>query len=484
MRVSVVGTGYVGLVSGVCLAEMGHQVVCVDIDAAKVGQIQRGLPPILEEGLEDLLRANLGKRFTATSDLRSAVLGSELTIVAVGTPFDGERIDLSYVRQAAREIGAALKDKDGYHVVVVKSTVVPGTTETEVLPVLEKASGKTAGADFGVGMNPEFLTEGQAIHDFMNPDRIVLGAIDSRSLEILNELYAVFADVPKIRTNPSTAEMIKYASNALLATAISFSNEIANVCAAVGDVDVVDVMEGVHASSYLTVASPEGGRVRAPITAFLQAGCGFGGSCLPKDVKALIAHGESAGSPMPLLRSVIRVNDARPAEIVRILEQDLAPLGGRRIAVLGLAFKPDTSDVRESPAFPLIRLLLEKKAVVSAYDPVAAHEARKVLGDTVRYAETLQESLQGVDAVVLVTAWKQFEALPAALSALARTPLLLDCRRQLDKRMVARYAGVGLSNGQRDVESSRPTRPVLPRRRQTAVRTARRAASGSRPSSA
>lgn len=444
MRISVIGIGYVGLVSGACLAEAGHRVVCVDIDSAKVAQIMAGVSPIYEEGLEDILRRNLGKRFTASGDLRSAILGSELTLVAVGTPLDAARIDLSFVRQVASDIGAALRDKDGYHVVVVKSTVVPGTTGAVVLPLLEKASGKRAGVDFGVGVNPEFLTEGQAIRDFMKPDRIVLGAIDERSMEVLDELYAVFQNVPKIRTNPSTAEMIKYASNALLATAISFTNEIANLCAALGDVDIVEAMEGVHASSYLTVTCPEGTRVRAPITSFLQAGCGFGGSCLPKDVKALITHGEGVGSAMPLLRSVLTVNEAQPGQILRTLEKHFPSLAGLRVAVLGLAFKPDTSDVRGSPALPVIRLLLERKAFVKAYDPVAVHEARKVLGSAVVYAQTLVECLQDVDAVVLLTRWKQFESVPRLLGALKSSPLVVDGRRQLDKRAIARYAGIGL----------------------------------------
>jgi UDPglucose 6-dehydrogenase len=444
MRVSVIGTGYVGLVSGACLAEIGHQVVCVDIDSAKVAQILHGVPPIYEDGLEELLRRNLGARFTATGDLRSAVLGSDLTLVAVGTPFDGKRIDLTFVREAARGIGAALKDKDGYHVVVVKSTVVPGTTMTVVLPLLEEASGKRAGEDFGVGVNPEFLTEGRALHDFMEPDRLVLGAADARAMESLERLYAFFRDVPRIRTNPSTAETIKYASNALLATAISFSNEMANFCSRLGDVDIVEVMEGVHASSYLTVTSPDGERASAPITSFLQAGCGFGGSCLPKDTKALIAHAESLGVSMPLLRSVIAVNDAQPGQIVSTLEKHFPSLAGLRVGVLGLAFKPDTNDVRESPAFPIIRSLLDREASVKAYDPVAAAEAHNILGSSVAYARTLEECLQDVDAVILLTRWKQFDSVPELLGALESPPLLLDGRRQIDKRSVARYAGIGL----------------------------------------
>ena len=443
MRVSVVGTGYVGLVSGVCLAEIGHEVLCVDVDAGKVATILRGEPPIHEDGLRDLLRRNLGHRFNATVDLRRAVLGSDLTLVAVGTPFDGTRIDLSYVLQAAREIGAALREKDAYHVVVIKSTVVPGTTDGPVRGALEEASGKRAGEGFGLGMNPEFLTEGQAVRDFMGPDRIVLGASDARALEALDALYAPFAEAPRVRTNPRTAEMVKYASNALLATAISFANEIGDLCAALGEVDVVDVMEGVHASSYLTVTGG-GERVRAPITSFLQAGCGFGGSCLPKDVKALVAHGAQAGVPMPLLSSVLTVNQARPREVLRILERHFRRLEGVRVGVLGLAFKPDTDDVRESPAIPIIDLLLSTRASVKAYDPVAIPAARRVLGSAVAYAGSLDECLDGMEAVVLLTRWKEFESVPAILGGRTPSPLLLDGRRQLDKRAVPRYAGVGL----------------------------------------
>ena len=444
MRVAVVGTGYVGLVTGVCLAEVGHDVVCVDVDPTKVAKILRGEPPIHETGLEPLLRRHLGKRFTATTDLGAAVRASDLTLIAVGTPFDGTHIDLSYVRRAAGEIGAALRGKPGYHVVVVKSTVVPGTTDSVVVPILEESSGKRAGVDFGVGMNPEFLTEGQAVRDFMEPDRIVLGAADGRALQGLEELYASFKGVPKISTNPRTAEMIKYASNALLATAISFSNELANLCAALGQVDAVDVMEGLHASSYLSVPGPNGSRVEAPITSFFLPGCGFGGSCLPKDVSALAAYGEAAGVPMPLLRSVMAVNQGQPGEVLRQLERHFPSLAGLRIGILGLAFKPDTDDVRESPAFPVIRLLLERQARVKAFDPVAMPQARAVLGDSISYADSLEACLAEVDAVVLLTRWTQFETVPALLGAMKSPPLLVDGRRQLDKHSVPRYAGIGI----------------------------------------
>ncbi len=310
MRVSVIGTGYVGLVTGVGLAEQGHQVVCVDSDPEKIAKIQRGEVPFFERGLEGLLRSTLGTRLDATTDLRRAVLETELSLIAVGTPSrEGGEIDLSSVEAVARQVGEVLRDKPAYHVVVVKSTVVPGTTEDVVLPLLEQAAAKRAGRDFGVGMNPEFLTEGEAVQDFFFPDRLVLGAIDERTHYTLDALYAGFPSVERVHTTPRTAEMIKYASNALLATLISFSNEVGNLCAALaaggGRVDVAEVMRGLHLSKYLRTALPEGSAITAPLAAFLWPGCGFGGSCLPKDVQALIARGRQAGVAMPLLEAVI-----------------------------------------------------------------------------------------------------------------------------------------------------------------------------------
>jgi len=445
MNISVIGTGYVGIVSGVCLASKGHRVTCVDIDSGKVDKINGGVPPIFEVGLEELLRSHIGKSMFATTDLRTAVLESELTLIAVGTPFDGSEIDLTYVREVAKQIGTVLRDKAAYHVVVVKSTVVPGTTDTVVLPLLEEASGKTAGKDFGVGMNPEFLTEGQAIADFMNPDRIVLGGIDERTIGVLAEVYAAFSTTPTLRTNCKTAEMIKYTSNAMLANAISFANEIGNLCSSLGGIDVVDVMAGLHLSTYLRPYAAQPGFVQAPLSSFYQAGCGFGGSCLPKDVKALISHGSKAGSPMPLLQAVIDTNLAQPLRIRTILGKHFASLAGVRVAVLGLAFKPDTDDIRETPALPIIRNLVADGASVSAYDPVATHEAQKALNGTkVRYAASLADCIDGAEAIVLVTRWKEFESLPALLEGRTPQPLVVDGRRLLDKNTIARYAAIGL----------------------------------------
>jgi len=445
MKVSIVGTGYVGLVTGACFAEVGHDVVCVDVDRAKVDKINRGEAPIHEAGLAALLQRHVNRRLRATTDFGRAVQGSDATFIAVGTPFDGERIDLRYVRQAARDIGIALRDKREYHVVAVKSTVVPGTTDDVVRPILEEASDRSAGKDFGVAMNPEFLTEGVAISDCMEPDRIVIGGIDDRTVDVLSRLYATFRDVPVIRTNNKTAEMIKYTSNAVLATLISFSNEIGNLCARVGGVDMADVMHGVHSARYFTSPQEDGTSVVAPITSFLYAGCGFGGSCLPKDVMALVAFGEAAGQPMPLLDTVIKINLKQPQKIIEILERNFSSLDGRKVCILGLAFKPDTSDVRESPAIPIARELIARGAVVSAFDPVAIDSAKAVLQTGhIRFVDNLEAALRDVDAAVLVTSWDVFRQLPEMTRRMNPAPLIVDGRRMLDKHQFARYAGIGM----------------------------------------
>ncbi|KAM3103495.1 UDP-glucose dehydrogenase family protein [Phormidesmis sp. 146-12] len=445
MQVSIIGTGYVGLVSGVCFAEKGHQVLCVDIDPIKVEKINQGISPFYEPGLDELLERNIHTRLKATTEFRKAILETDVSLIAVGTPFDGREVDLTYVKQAAQQIGEALKDKSTYHLVIVKSTVVPGTTDQVVLPILEAASGKKAGVDFGVGMNPEFLTEGEAVSDFMYPDRIVLGGIDDQSIDLLGELYSGFEGVDRVRTNNSTAEMIKYTSNSLLALLISFSNEVGNLCAAIGNTDIVDVMQGVHNSRYLTTILPNGDRVVPPITSFLAAGCGFGGSCLPKDVKALIAHGEKHNRPMPLLDAVIQVNQAQPQQVIDRLHKHFPSLEGIRIAILGLSFRPNTNDMRESPAIPLIKDLLAQKAILKAYDPVANQEAAHILGsDQLDFCDSLAQVLENVDAIVLVTRWDEFRSVPQILSQTNPQPLFIDGRRLLEKQSIERYEGIGL----------------------------------------
>jgi UDPglucose 6-dehydrogenase/GDP-mannose 6-dehydrogenase len=388
----------------------------------------------------------IGSRLSATINLAAAVRDSDITLIAVGTPARNGRIDLAYVQKAAQEIGAALRTKAGYHVVVVKSTVVPGTTANLVLKAVEEGSGKKAGVDFGVGMNPEFLTEGTAIEDFRTPDRLVLGGIDERTRNALVALYESFpSSVPRILTNPSTAEMIKYASNALLATLISFSNELARLSSVVGGIDALEVMRGVHKSAYLTSRRPDGTTVTAPIASFLEAGCGFGGSCLPKDVTAIVAQGADLGVKMPLLASVLEINAGQPREMLRLLAKHIPDLRGRPVTVLGIAFKQDTDDTRESPAFPIIEQLRAAGARVTAYDPVARPVGHEKLSG-VTLAESLRSALESAEAVLIVTRWKEFQQTPALLAELRRDPVVIDGRRILARTAVRHYEGIGLGN--------------------------------------
>jgi UDPglucose 6-dehydrogenase/GDP-mannose 6-dehydrogenase len=445
MKISVVGTGCVGLVSGVCLADVGHDVVCIDNNAAKVDDINAAKSPIYEAGLDELLQRHIGTRLKASTNLPTAVRESDLTLIAVGTPFDGGPIDLQYVKQVSKEIGEALKDKDGYHVVVVKSTVVPGTTDDVVLPILEKYSGKKAGLDFGVGMNPEFLREGEAIGDFMNPDRIVLGGIDDATRETLAKIYAPFPSTDKVLVNNKTAEMIKYTTNSLLATLISFSNEIGNLCSSIGDIDALDVMGGVHLDKRFSPILGNGERVKPGMVTYLEAGCGFGGSCFPKDVKALISHGVNVGEPMSLLKSVIEINHHQPKQVMDRLRKHFPDFGNLKVAVLGLAFKPGTDDMRESPAIPIVEKLLEAQAEVTAYDPVAQEEARKIFTQGgIEYCDSIENTVVGVDAILLLTRWPEFKKLPDILKEQNASPLLVDGRRLIPSNSIARYEGIGI----------------------------------------
>jgi UDPglucose 6-dehydrogenase len=442
MRVSIVGTGYVGLVTGACLAECGHDVICVDVDPRKVEMINSARAPIHESGLPELLQRNAGRRLRASTDPAAAVAATELTLIAVGTPASGGKIDLKYVEAAASEIGAALRHKTTYHTVIVKSTVIPGTTVGVVRTALENASRKLAGQGFGLGMNPEFLTEGTAIADFSHPDRLVLGGVDARTHDVLRELYSSFdAAVPRVVTNPTTAEMIKYASNAVLATMISFSNEIARLCTAVGGVDAIDVMRGVHQAFYFTMRCGDD-RLTAPIASFIEPGCGFGGSCLPKDVTALIGQGREKGLALNLLQSVLDINRGQTDEIMRLIGRHFASLLDVPVAVLGIAFKPDTDDVRESPAFPIICRLKAQGARLTAYDPVARpNEHEDLVG--VNLVGSLRDAVADAKIVVLVTRWAEFSRLAGLLNELGQRPLVVDGRRVLDPGSFAHYEGIG-----------------------------------------
>lgn len=420
MKVSVIGSGYVGSVTAACFAEVGHEVICVDIDSKKTEQINAGIPPIYEEGLEELLRKYAGKRLIATTDYEFAVNETDISFICVGTPSaeDGT-IDLSIVRAAAASIGSVLANKEGYHVVVVKSTVVPETTEKFVLPIIEEASGKKAGRDFGVAMNPEFLREGKAVQDFMNPDKIVIGAIDRRSGDLVSELYRTF-ECEVTRTGPATAEMIKYANNSLLATKISFANEIGNICKKLG-IDTYEVMEAVGKDFRI---SPK----------FLNSGAGFGGSCFPKDVKALIGKAKAIGYSPVLLESVIAVNERQPLFMTEILQKKIGNPEGRKIAVLGLAFKNETDDIRESRSIPVIAELLRLGARVSVYDPMAAENMKRVF-PAIEYFDKASDALKDAEACLVMTEWDEFRNLDSEFKGMKRK-IVIDGRRVIKAKDV------------------------------------------------
>jgi UDPglucose 6-dehydrogenase len=413
MKISVVGGGYVGLVSSACLAELGHFVEIIEICEDKVRFINSGIPPIYEEGLKELLLMHAGGRLHATTDYTN-IADSDISLICVGTPprSDGGA-DLSMVTSASKAIGEALKNCEGYRVVAVKSTVPPGTTEKIVVPTVLKHSGKSP-QEIGFVMNPEFLREGLAVKDFMNPDRIVIGSFDKRAGDLFELLYDGL-EAPRVRTGLTAAEMIKYTSNAFLATKISFSNEIGNICKRLG-IDVYEVMKGVGLDHRINPY-------------FLNAGAGFGGSCFPKDVSALIHLANEVGEDPLLLESVVEINERQPLRIIDLLEKRVGDLAGRRIAVLGLAFKNDTDDARESRSIPVIAELNKRGAKVKAHDPKANSSMNKIFPE-IDYFSSAAEALKGADACLVMTEWPQFGMLGREFD-LMKTRIIIDARRIL-----------------------------------------------------
>ena len=411
MKIAVIGTGYVGLVAGACLAENGNDVICVDKDAAKVRALQRGRIPIYEPGLEELVRRNrMERRLTFTTDLLKGVKGSQIVFIAVGTPTgeDGSA-DLRHVLDVARQIGKAM---NGYKVVVDKSTVPVGTADK-----VREAIKKETSHPFSVVSNPEFLKQGAAIEDFMKPDRVVIGADDQRSAEIMKELYAPFTrtGAPVMMMDPASAELCKYAANAMLATRISFMNEIANVCELVG-ADVDQVRRAIGADVRIGKS-------------FLFPGVGYGGSCFPKDVKAMMKFASAKRYDFEILQAVENVNERQKVRLFGKMTQHFGSLKGKRIGVWGLAFKPKTDDMREAPAVPLINALLDAGAAVSAYDPEAMKVAKGIFGAGVAFADKSYDAASGADALALVTEWNEFrEPDWMKIKKAMRTPVIFDGR--------------------------------------------------------
>lgn len=397
MRITVVGTGYVGLVTGTCLAETGITVTCVDVDALKVEKLNQGGIPIYEPGLAELVAKNRAhERLSFSTSLRESLKDADAVFIAVGTPPDEDgSADLSYVLGVAREIGQLIEE---YVVVVTKSTVPVGTNRKVKKAIQEELQQRGKEIEFDVASNPEFLKEGDAINDFMQPDRIVIGVESERARNVMERLYHAFLlnntqlyfmDIP-------SAEMTKYAANSMLATRISFMNDIANLCEVMG-ADVEAVKLGIGSDSRIGKK-------------FLNAGCGYGGSCFPKDVKALIKTGEDYGYGMEVLKAVERVNEKQKGILFRkIMNHYQGNLQGKRFGLWGLSFKPATDDMREAPSLVLIQKLLDAGAALTAFDPVAMEECRRRIGNQIRYASNMYEALEGADAMIVITEWQEFK---------------------------------------------------------------------------
>ncbi len=430
MHISIIGSGYVGLVAGTCFADSGNDVICVDINAEKIAQLQQGEIPIYEPGLEELIRKNTReRRLSFTTELSTAVARSQVVFIAVGTP-EGEsgEADLQYVLSAAEQIGRAMRQ---YTVVVDKSTVPVGTADK-----VRETIAQVTQVEFDVVSNPEFLKEGAALDDFLKPDRVVIGTESERARKVMGQLYAPFVrtENPILYMDTRSAELTKYAANAMLATRISFMNDMAALCEKVG-ADVDFVRKGMGADK----------RIGYP---FLFPGVGYGGSCFPKDVKALVAKGRELGLELDLLRAVERTNERQKRTLVHKALKHFGSLDGRTFAVWGLAFKPKTDDMREAPSIEVIEGLLAKGAKVAAHDPVAERTARRVFGERIRYTQVPYEALEGVDALFVVTEWNEFRHPDfERMKKLMKTPVILDGRNIYDPERMRElgftYMGLG-----------------------------------------
>ena len=428
MEISVLGSGYVGTTVAACFADLGHDVTAIDIDEDIVSAINDGEAPIHEPGLDELLATHARERITATTDY-AAVPGTDVTFMALNTPSKADgSIDTSVMESAATMLGEAIAEKNETHRVVVKSTVVPGTTEEVIAPLIAEGSGGTVGEDFEIGMNPEFLREGSAVSDFQKPDKVVLGAETDAAMETMRTVFDPLVErveTSVVETGIREAEMIKYANNAFLAAKISTMNEIGNVCKEYG-VDAYEVADAIGLDHRI-------GR------AFLDSGVGWGGSCFPKDVAALIAAARDVGYDPSLLDAVVEVNDKQPRRMLGLLD-DHVDVAGERVAVLGLSFKPGTDDIRESRAIPVIEGLLERGADVVGYDPVATGEMRERFPE-IEYAASAGEALEDAVAAMVVTDWDEFAAIDQEFDRMA-DPVVVDGRRIVSRREGLVYEGL------------------------------------------
>lgn len=444
MNIAVIGSGYVGLITGLCLAGKGHNVRCIDLNKNVVEKINKGIPNFYEDGLKILLNAQLNsKRFFAFTELSSLDIEIEMIIIAVGTPSDKEgNIDLKYIKNVSIDIGRFLKKTKQFISVVVKSTVLPGTTDEYVRKVIEEESSKTFG-QFGLGMNPEFLREGSALFDFMNPDRIIIGYEDQETKIKLEKLYENYV-CEKLFVNSRTAEFIKYANNCFLALQISAANELANLAYEIGNVDIEEILYGVHLDKrWNPIINRK--RVNPEILQYLKAGCGFGGSCFPKDIKAIRNLGQKNGLNMRMLESIIEVNDNQPLKVYEII-QNIKNLSKSNLLFLGLSFKENTDDVRESPALRIIPKLKNKTKKIFAHDPFAIQNFQSKLNlfEGLEYSENWINKVGLSKVIVILTKWKEYKKLEKMD---LKDKIIIDPRRLLDRTKInsKEYYSIGLN---------------------------------------
>jgi len=438
MKIGIIGTGFVGLSFAAALGSKGYQVLAIDSDKEKVKKIKKGSIPFYEPDLSSLLQKALKRSLEVSSDTEKAVNECDLIFITVGTPTvsDGS-INLSSIKAVAKTIGQALVNSKNKPIIAIKSTVVPGTNKT-IKQIIEKNSKKKAGIDFGIISNPEFLREGKAIDDTFNPHIVVIGGEDSKTINKIKKFYEGFynSTVPYITTNTQTAEMIKYANNSFLATKISFINQIANICQSIPGTNVDDVAKAIGIDPRI------GGQ-------FLKAGPGYGGSCLPKDIRALISFSENCGQNPILLKAVQTTNSQQVENLVSFMNKVMTSLNGKRITILGLSFKEDSDDIRESVSINLIKKLLKHKAKIVAHDPMAIENTRKIIGDKISYTKSIAEALKDSECAVIMTPWKQYAKLNNKDLQLMKNKIIIDTRRLLTKKKLdAKYyaTGLGFSN--------------------------------------
>jgi UDPglucose 6-dehydrogenase len=432
MHISVIGSGYVGTTIAACFADLGHDVVNVDIDQDIVATLNAGEAPIHEDGLPELLNKHAGDegtgRLRATTDY-AELLDTDVTFLCLPTPQNEDgSIDLSIMEIGAAQLGETLAEKEDWHTVVVKSTVVPGSTEDEITPILERETDKTAGEEFGIGMNPEFLREGTAVRDFLEPDKVVLGADDEHALTDMHEVFDPLieqTDAPVVETDTRTAEMIKYANNGFLAAKVSLINDIGNICKEL-DVDAYEVADAIGMDDRIGKE-------------FLRSGLGWGGSCFPKDTAAIRAAARQHGYEPLMLDAATEINESQPDRLLSLMDNHV-DVQGKRVAILGLAFKPETDDVRNSRAIPVISGLKQRGAKIVAYDPIAADNMREYFS-AIEYADTPAAALDGASAAVVVTDWAEITALDEEFDAMA-TPVVVDGRRAISRRDGIVYEGL------------------------------------------